>query len=101
MGRSSWEHQVPGAGWRQQAGRGWPAGPGGESHLVYEHCATEPPPACLLQDSKGAVVPNDHHLHRDALSPGLLAGQAEVEPIASIVFHDEEGPHCKEPSGPL
>ena len=69
--------------------------PGGEPHLVYEHGATEAPPAGLLQDGEGTVIPNDHHLHGDALSPGLLPGQAEIEPISSVVLHDEEGPHCR------
>lgn len=88
--------QVPGAARRRQAGRGWPACVQmGTAHLVYEHCATQPPPACLLQDGEGAVIPNDHHLHRDARSPGLLPGQAEVEAIPSVVLHDEEGPHYR------
>lgn len=62
---------------------------------MYKHRATQPPPACLLQDGEGAVIPDHHHLHRDAFSPGLLPGQAEVEPIPSVVLHDEEGPHCR------
>ena len=64
------------------------------THLVYEHCATEPASARLLQDGEGAVVPDDHHLHGDALRPGLFPGQAEVEPVPGVVLHDEEGPHC-------
>lgn len=84
-----------GAAWRERTGTGWPVASGGAAHLVYEHRATEPPPARLLQDGEGAVVPNDHHLHGDALCPGLLPGQPEVEPIPSVVLHDEEGPHCR------
>ena len=61
---------------------------------MYEHCATEPASARLLQDGEGAVVPDDHHLHGDALRPGLFPGQAEVEPVPGVVLHDEEGPHC-------
>lgn len=82
------ESRLGGAG-QSMSVSGW------ESHLVYEHCAAEPPPACLLQDGEGAVIPDDHHLHRDALSLGLLPGQAEVEPIPRVVLHDEEGPHCR------
>lgn len=72
------------------SGVGWGVG----RHLVDEHGATQPPAACLLQHGEGAVVPNDHHLHGDALSPGLLPGQAKVEPVPSVILHDEEGPSC-------
>lgn len=65
------------------------------TYLVDQHCAAEAPPAGLLQGSKGTVVADDHHLHRDTLSAGLLTGQAKVEPVPSVVLHNEEGAHCR------
>lgn len=69
---------------------------GGEANLVDKYCATQATPACLLQDSEGAVILNYHHLHRDALGLGLLHGKSKVEPIPSVVLHDEEGAGCGE-----
>lgn len=69
---------------------------GGEANLVDKYCAAQATPACLLQDSEGAVILNYHHLHRDALGLGLLHGKSKVEPIPSVVLHNEEGARCRD-----
>lgn len=71
---------------------------GREANLVDKHGATQATPACLLQNSEGTVIPDHHHLHRDALGPGLLHGKSKVESIPSVVLYDEEGACCRSSS---
>ncbi len=36
------------------------------------------------------IIAHDDHLDRDARRPGDLGGQAEIEPVAGIVFDDQQ-----------
>ena len=47
-------------------------------------------PAWSADVGQGDVVGDDHHLDRDALGPGHLGGQAEVEAVAGVVLDDQQ-----------
>ena len=51
----------------------------------------QPPPAGVVgRVGQGDVVGDDDHLDRDALGPGHLGGQAEVQAVAGVVLDDQQ-----------
>ena len=60
-------------------------------YLVYEDGSTQSSPSRLTGLVEGAVVGNYHHVDVNAMVTGLLSSQSEVEAVAGVVLHDEEG----------
>lgn len=60
------------------------------AYLVDEDGAAQAPPPRLTGPVEGAVLGDDHHVDSDAVVTGLFRRQAEVEPVAGVVLHDEE-----------
>ncbi len=56
--------------------------------LVHEERTGDAPR--LRQVGKGDVVGDDDHLDREPFGPGALGGEAEVQPVAGVVLHDQK-----------
>lgn len=55
-----------------------------------EDGATQAPSPSLTRALKGAVLGDDHHVSSHTTITGLLCRQSKVEPVASVVFHNEK-----------
>ena len=63
----------------------------GAGDLVDQDRPGQPAAAGVVgRVGQGDVVGDDHHLDRDALGPGHLGGQAEVQPVAGVVLDDQQ-----------
>jgi len=59
---------------------------------VYEDCACESASAGGLAGStKGGIIVDDQHFDRDAFGAGHLGREAEVQPVAGVIFNHQQG----------